>query len=231
MIRYPFAALSLLAMLLACAGLADGSGTAPAPGLLPTRAATPSAEAYQDLAHTVWAFREKRDWGIWHGADGVPTKNFGTIHTGELKSYNGRTWLWDFTERQYPTQRLDTCHVGFTGAFEGHAIRAAHRTFPKCDPALCTYDDLPFTQWDIDGFPRVKRNFTIDHESRAIAWFKDEPGKAVRTSKGMRLEWPDWTIDLERLDKCQYAGVATLPNSSAAVHWRVTRSWPSCGCP
>ena len=231
MIRPLIAGMSLLAILLACSGMGTPAGTGSGPSLLPARTATAGPEDYRDLTHTTWAFREKRDWGIWHDVNGVPSKNFGKVRTGKVKDYNGETWLWDFDERQYPTQRLDSCHVGFTGAFEGHTIRAAHRTFPKCDPALCTYDDLPFTTWEISGFERGKRTFTIDHQGRVSAWFKDEPGKAIRTATGMRLEWPDWSIDLQRLDKCQYAGSKVLPNSELAAHWRVERSWPSCGCP
>lgn len=231
MVRHFFGILSLFILLLACAGVPGGSTGTPSSGLLASSGTSAGAEDYRDLNHTIWTFREKRDWHITHAVDGTPHKNFGRVRTGTVKGYNGTTWTWDFGERLYPSQRLDSCHVGFTGAFEGHTMRAADRTFPKCDPALCTYDDLPFTAWRISGFQRSPGTFTIDHEGRVSAWFMDEPGEAITTSTGMRLEWPDWKIDLQRLDKCTYAGSEKLPRASEAVHWRVSRTWPSCGCP
>lgn len=215
-----------LPMSLGCAGLLGPDTT--------TVVEQDGFEAYQGLKYSTWVMRESSNFRIVHDHEGVPKRSWGgkTARDGVVTGFAGDTWTWNFQdERVLNATRLDTCHVGFTGVFDGnHKIRAATRTWPLCDTATCTYDDLPFTIWEIDGFG-VRRTFTIDHESQVTAWFMDEPGTASRTSTGMRLAWPDWSIDLERLNKCTYAAHKKLPVAEQAATWRVTRAWPKCGCP
>lgn len=180
-------------------------------------------------ADYTWDMNFDRDKTVsgWLGEEAVPFESSSSsVHAS-------------FAEGAVDLEVLDACTLAGTGPHPHKADRGPltyrmDRQWPPCGPETCTYADLRYTTWHIYA-EDYHWYVTFGEDGELVSdWLSDKPTPYRQSGGRVTATTPRGPLELERLDRCHWAGKGPHPRKEAkdgvTLTYRLERAWPSCGC-